>query len=1285
MKKVITKISTISLIFALPLFLGLNGLQAQCTNDWQWPTSAVNAPDDVGDVVTISTCIFADEYSHITNISSGDTYEFTSDISTDYLTIREGSSTGPVIASGVTPVEVITTSSDDLYVHVNSDSNCNSAGGCRTTTVECLTCGTGTAGYCNVGPTNADYSQLESASLIGESNDIDWFAGCPGQTGVIDATTDTADLNRGGTYDLDMVISNCTGTGSWDVISVVWVDWNQDFEFSSDEIIGDWDGQSTPAGTDASFQFTVPSDAQLGTTTMRILVWETSAYSVNDLDDPCDLPGLFTWGAVADFTVEVLDAAGVCELTECPPSLIQVGNDPGECGAFVNIDLPTLEGTACADVEITNTYNNDADASDFYPVGTTEVIITAEGLGDCNVTVTVVDEEPPLLDCPNDINISLGGGECNRIVEYNVSVTDNCPFEDAGSLWGYEGSTVSVNSLWYGSAFLLINETNDPIVIDNFTQPIPNVGTREYEIYVTNDDHANYGGFLDVNWDLVSIETVTSTVAGDVNDLDTYTEIPVPAGALIIPPNETRGIIIWDNSPTSGGWMYSSLHFAGIANDFQTDGNLSMDLSDGCAITTAGPIDCSWGPPRGFVGEVFYSIGGGGDVVQTDGLPSGSTFEVGTVTNCFETEDGAGNLSTCCFNVTINDFPNPITSLACNDHVNISVDDNCSVNLNADMFLEGGPYKCYDDYILEFTDSDGNVVDLEDLFLPDYIDQQFIYSVTDPETGNKCWGTVLFEDKLDPVIECRDITVLCGEDIPEEPAPAFDNEPFSIAFTGLNDEFGNVAFGPAPEEIEYEFDFSDLDDDFTIADVKLRVDMEMLRPHNNSIILESPDGTTQTIYNATTFNAGTFTFDVTFDDQGEVITAYDQLIQFTEGAPLQPINGTIAAGAGPVFFNFAGESAQGVWTVRFETTFLSAFTAAGGEISEVELILEVDADRVDPSDNCSLADVTFDDNVINFGDCDEVIQEIQRTWTAIDASGNSSSCVQTIEVLRTGLDELTLPDDITLNCTQNFAVDNQGHPHPSVTGEPGGKCPNVLTTYTDIVINDCPGEFKILRNWRLVDWCTDESRTVTQVIKIDNNTTPEIECLPAVTVSTEFNACEGTWDATLESLFATGAIDALPEDACSDDVNYTVSSTGGNVDNINDNWIISGIPVGTHLVIYSANDGCGNTAECVTQLTVVDDVAPVAICDLDTRVSLGGGTQGFARVFVDAFDDGSWDNCGVESILVRRSRDDNNFSKNSQCGNSRTEWQEFMDFCCEDIEARDGEVDIYVQVTDLSG
>src|SRR5690606_1385377 len=121
----------------------------------------------------------------------------------------------------------------------------------------------------------------------------------------------------------------------------------------------------------------------------------------------------------------------------------------------------------------------------------------------------------------------------------------------------------------------------------------------------------------------------------------------------------------------------------------------------------------------------------------TQGLPSGSNFPIGTTTNCYIVSDNAENTATCCFDITVNEYPNPTTTLACNDHINVSVDQNCEAFIGTDMILEGGPYGCYDDYLVSvegYGSGFGGV-----LLGSDAVGQTLVVTVTDPETGNSCW------------------------------------------------------------------------------------------------------------------------------------------------------------------------------------------------------------------------------------------------------------------------------------------------------------------------------------------------------------------------------------------------------------------------------------------------------------------------------------------------------------------------------------------------------------------
>ncbi|MFN8285148.1 MAG: fibronectin type III domain-containing protein [Chitinophagales bacterium] len=111
---------------------------AQCTTTSQFPSAAYNAPA-AGVTYTITTCNFGGEYSVMQAVANATQYKFSSSVTTDFITVRSGSSAGPVVGFGVQPLTITTTSTANLYVHINTNAACGSASTCRTTTVQNLT------------------------------------------------------------------------------------------------------------------------------------------------------------------------------------------------------------------------------------------------------------------------------------------------------------------------------------------------------------------------------------------------------------------------------------------------------------------------------------------------------------------------------------------------------------------------------------------------------------------------------------------------------------------------------------------------------------------------------------------------------------------------------------------------------------------------------------------------------------------------------------------------------------------------------------------------------------------------------------------------------------------------------------------------------------------------------------------------------------------------------------------------------------------------------------------
>ncbi|MFN7327793.1 MAG: HYR domain-containing protein, partial [Chitinophagales bacterium] len=104
-------------------------------------------------------------------------------------------------------------------------------------------------------------------------------------------------------------------------------------------------------------------------------------------------------------------------------------------------------------------------------------------------------------------------------------------------------------------------------------------------------------------------------------------------------------------------------------------------------------------------------------------------------------------------------------SLTCNNLVQISLDEDCSVTLNEDMILEGtynqycpnGNFQVQAKINNVWVPASGNFVATSA-----HIGQTISVRVRDLNSGNMCWGYILVEDKLVPEIECEDIYTTCA-------------------------------------------------------------------------------------------------------------------------------------------------------------------------------------------------------------------------------------------------------------------------------------------------------------------------------------------------------------------------------------------------------------------------------------------------------------------------------------------------------------------------------------------
>ena len=101
------------------------------------------------------------------------------------------------------------------------------------------------------------------------------------------------------------------------------------------------------------------------------------------------------------------------------PNDITVIADAGSCGTDVTYNLPT-GSDLCGNVTVTLVNGLGSGAN--FPVGNnTETYAITDEAGNtttCSFVVTVVDDEDPVITCPDDVTVATTTGNCNGVLQW---------------------------------------------------------------------------------------------------------------------------------------------------------------------------------------------------------------------------------------------------------------------------------------------------------------------------------------------------------------------------------------------------------------------------------------------------------------------------------------------------------------------------------------------------------------------------------------------------------------------------------------------------------------------------------------------------------------------------------------------------------------------------------------------------------------------------------------------------------------------------------------------------
>lgn len=171
------------------------------------------------------------------------------------------------------------------------------------------------------------------------------------------------------------------------------------------------------------------------------------------------------------FDITVVDVQ-LPVFTNCPNNILVV-NDPGECGAVVSWNAPIVTDN-CGVNTVTSTHS----PGSTFPVGVTNVVYTATddngNSSTCTFSVTVLDDESPVVTCPGNITVNNDTGDCGAIVNYTVTGSDNCP-----------GYTLSLTAGLASGSFFPVGTTTQTYTI---TDTSGNSSTCSFNVTVVDNE-----------------------------------------------------------------------------------------------------------------------------------------------------------------------------------------------------------------------------------------------------------------------------------------------------------------------------------------------------------------------------------------------------------------------------------------------------------------------------------------------------------------------------------------------------------------------------------------------------------------------------------------------------------------------------------------------------------------------------------------------------------------------------------------------------------------------------
>ena len=621
----------------------------------------------------------------------------------------------------------------------------------------------------------------------------------------------------------------------------------------------------------------------------------------------------------------------------------------------------------------------------------------------------------------------------------------------------------------------------------------------------------------------------------------------------------------------------------------------------------------------------------------------GETFPVGMTTVTYTVTDCGGNVTTCSFDITVNDTEDP--TITCPTDVIVNSDpgvceaavtwtapvasDNCpgetvtSTARSGDTFPVGTTTVTY-----TVTDAAGNTatcsfdVTVNDAEDPTITCPADITVSTDP---NVCEATVTW---IAPVTSDN-----CTGEMTTSTASSGDTFPIgttTVTYT-VTDAAGNTA------TCSFDVTVEDNENPAIACPPSVTVNTnpgvcEAVVNWAEPIISDNCSGatTTSTASSGNTFPLGTTTVTYTVTDAaGNVSTcSFDVTVEDNEDPTITcPADITASTDCDSAVVNWAVTSDDNCpgemlictsnpgGTYPLGTTIVTCtVTDAAGNTAMCDFDITVNDDvpepldctgingvrptdagvctytaqggEFDPTSSATCPGVTLTNDLNNTATlAGEVFPKgtTPVVWTVTDAGGNVTTCEIEIIVNDEELPTITCPADLTVGNDAGVCEAAVTWTAPTITDN----CPNEVVTSTHNPGDVFPKGITTV-TYTVTD-CGGNVATCSFDVTVEDTEPPTITCPADVTVSTAPGTCDGVATWTAPTLGATA------NDNCPD---AEITSTANPGDTF---------PIGTTTVTYTVTDCGGNVVTCSFDVVVEDNENPSITCPTDLTIFTSPG------------------------------------------------------------------------------